>query len=157
VRQLGRMPHRHLQNAGADLDALCDGRDDAHQHDRVEGRAAAPKRVGDPQPVEALGLDIARKPGVAVERLARYVGRAAQGIDDMPSHRWVASLLVIVAGAPPSGIAGRCRPRVSASRDAVAPPASVNFPLDKSGLFWYKTGTIESVLLRGLPKPRSAA
>src|SRR5262249_43555083 len=86
----------------------------------------------DPEPVEPLGLDIPRKAGEALERPALYVGRAAQDIDDMHSHRSVAPRLVLLAGAHPSDIAGRCRPPVSASRDAAARPSGINFSIDKS-------------------------
>jgi hypothetical protein len=41
VRQLDRVPHRHLQHARADLDSRGDRGDDAHPDDRVERRAAA--------------------------------------------------------------------------------------------------------------------
>src|ERR1700723_1295196 len=67
VRQLDRMPHRYLQHAGADLDLFGDGGGHAHQHDRVERRAAPAERIGHPQPVEPLRFDVARELGEAVE------------------------------------------------------------------------------------------
>src|SRR5437762_4630160 len=87
MRQLDGMAHRHLQNAGADLDLLRHRGDDAHYHDRIEGGAATAERVGDPQTGEALGLDLPREIGDPVERAPLHLGLGPQNVDYMHSHR----------------------------------------------------------------------
>jgi len=134
VRQLDRMAHRHLQHAGADLDPLCHRGDDAHRDDRIQCRASAPERIGDPKPVKALFLDRPRQPGDPVERLPLHLRRPTQNIDDMHSHRpGSPSAAPLIAGGtlaePIATVASRERhpampsPRVQPS----------NFPLDKTG------------------------
>ena len=87
MRQLDRVAHRHLEDAGADLDAACHRGDDAHPDDWVEGRPAAPERIGQPQPGKAPCLDLARQTRKVFERPAGIVGIRPQEIDDMHLHR----------------------------------------------------------------------
>src|SRR3954454_16659817 len=80
------MPYRDLQHASADLDPVRDGGDDAHQHDRIERRAAPAKRVRNPQSGKPARFDLPRQIGDAVERAAGNRRIGPGDVDDMHFH-----------------------------------------------------------------------
>src|SRR4029077_2228141 len=77
---------RDLQHGGAELDPLGCGGQHSESHERIEGRAPAPERVGDPKPGKPALFNAAGVIDDASERPIARLGSGTQKSHHAQSH-----------------------------------------------------------------------